>query len=456
MPWSKMEDVSDSVRGIDPPVTLEQANSIARVADALEAKGNKHAWAIAISNFKKNRGKKAKKEGVFSNAVGRLRAFFAPDAGLDVTHVAIMPKQLIPDGMNTGVKAFEANDKRYIVLWTSNAFKDREEETFSTKAWEDYVDRCDRLGQRGRVWFWHVKGSDYATIKWQGMVGRMLVELAEIDNTPRGEKMFNALQHPEQHPDLLPHGWGTSHGFVYRAGDKSAGVYNWVHKFESTTLPAHRASNVYGNVREVIEMPVTKEKAKGLEALLGEELAKEILADAEKASANLEKVGVEFKEADGESSDEEMTDEEKKKKSEEEEKKDEETSAEETKEQLFELEMDDDLLKEIASHVAVKDVVIAALKELLPAAVQQAVAAHSAELAIAVKEAVAEANIATKEQIVQQALSGHIKLTPYVASKSDDNLVPEDVVKEAEKANKRNDGDVVTILAKKMMAGQIS
>jgi len=144
-----------------------------------------------------------------------------------------------------------------------------------------------------------------------------------------------------------------------------------------------------------------------------------------------------------------------KKKKAEEEKKAEETSAEETKEQLFELEMDDDLLKEIASHVAVKDVVIAALKELLPAAVQQAVAAHSAELAIAVKEAVAEANIATKEQIVQQALSGRIKLTPYTASKSDDNVIPDAVVAKAEKAKNREDGDVVTILSKKMMAGQI-
>ena len=35
MPYSSMEDVNDSIKGIDPPVTLAQANKIAEWADAI-------------------------------------------------------------------------------------------------------------------------------------------------------------------------------------------------------------------------------------------------------------------------------------------------------------------------------------------------------------------------------------------------------------------------------------
>jgi len=53
MPYSSMEDVNPAVRGIDPPVTLAQANLIARMADGM--KGNPdvdNPWAAAIGQFK--------------------------------------------------------------------------------------------------------------------------------------------------------------------------------------------------------------------------------------------------------------------------------------------------------------------------------------------------------------------------------------------------------------------
>lgn len=53
MPYKSMEDVNDAIKGIDPPVTLAQANWIAALADELEADGTENAWPVAISQFKK-------------------------------------------------------------------------------------------------------------------------------------------------------------------------------------------------------------------------------------------------------------------------------------------------------------------------------------------------------------------------------------------------------------------
>jgi hypothetical protein len=53
-PYSKLEDANPAILGIDPKVTLEQANSIARAAESIGSDENKNGWAIAISQFKKS------------------------------------------------------------------------------------------------------------------------------------------------------------------------------------------------------------------------------------------------------------------------------------------------------------------------------------------------------------------------------------------------------------------
>jgi len=53
-PYSKLEQVNPAIRGIDPPVDLEQANEIARAADAIGVSKDKNGWAISIGNFKRN------------------------------------------------------------------------------------------------------------------------------------------------------------------------------------------------------------------------------------------------------------------------------------------------------------------------------------------------------------------------------------------------------------------
>jgi hypothetical protein len=53
MPYKTLKDANAALRGIDPPVSLAQANEIARAADAIGTDEEKNGWAISISNFKK-------------------------------------------------------------------------------------------------------------------------------------------------------------------------------------------------------------------------------------------------------------------------------------------------------------------------------------------------------------------------------------------------------------------
>lgn len=51
MPYATMDEVNPAIKGIDPPVTLAQANLIAEWADEIE--DVESPWAVAIANFQK-------------------------------------------------------------------------------------------------------------------------------------------------------------------------------------------------------------------------------------------------------------------------------------------------------------------------------------------------------------------------------------------------------------------
>jgi hypothetical protein len=67
-PYKSMKDVNPSLKGIEPPISLAQANAIAKQADAIGSDDEKNGWAIAISSFKKSHtvkdGKWVKKEAM--------------------------------------------------------------------------------------------------------------------------------------------------------------------------------------------------------------------------------------------------------------------------------------------------------------------------------------------------------------------------------------------------------
>jgi hypothetical protein len=53
MPYKSLTEINPSLRGIKPPITLEQANTIAAQAEGVGTDEKKNGWAIAIANFKK-------------------------------------------------------------------------------------------------------------------------------------------------------------------------------------------------------------------------------------------------------------------------------------------------------------------------------------------------------------------------------------------------------------------
>lgn len=65
-PYDSLKDANPAIRGIDPPVSLAQANAIARQAEAIGNDDEVNGWAVAISSFKKTHtvkdGKWVKKE----------------------------------------------------------------------------------------------------------------------------------------------------------------------------------------------------------------------------------------------------------------------------------------------------------------------------------------------------------------------------------------------------------
>lgn len=391
------------------------------------------AWAALHGGYRGNKYEGPKKQ----EALSKLKALYNDN------------KWPLP-GAETSVKSYEHNGERYLVLWTSNAFQDREGETFSTKALQDYVERHDTTGDYGRVWFWHVKGTDFATVKWEEVVGRMLVSVAQMDHTPYADKMWHAINHPEEFPDLLPMGWGTSHGYAYRMGDKQLGVYDFMEKFESTILPRHRASNPWGGVKEAIEMTRTQEKDDALKRLVGEEEATKTLDGAEKATSVLEQAGISFKEDDTAEAEEDSTVEDA---VDEEEADEEETGADD--DQLYELEVTDELVKEIAGKVDVRTAVKEQVDGVMNGLKEQIIAALTPIIVQTVNEAM-KAQLGTKEQIVQQALSGKIKLTPWSASQSDTTVVaPEQVQGAKEAGSGKKQRDIVGDVVQRMLAGDV-
>lgn len=201
-------------------------------------------------------------------------------------------------GQQTVYKMVKGRDGQlWLILYTTNAFKDREEEIFTTKAIDDYVQRHLHEDVKGKFMFWHVPGTEFGTIRWQGLVGRLLVEAGTFDATPVGEcfKAFLA-EHPDGHPDIAPEGWGASHGYVYVPQDRQDKVYDWFDKEESSVLPAGAASNPHNLGLEVVAMLNEKQKA-ALQSIVGEDTAGEIIRRAEARTKELEAAGVAYKAA---------------------------------------------------------------------------------------------------------------------------------------------------------------
>jgi len=200
-----------------------------------------------------------------------------------------------------GIKLFKGKDKKdWLLVWSTNGFEDRDEETFRTKAIENYVQRHADDETKGAFDFWHIPGTEFGTIRWQGMSGRFLAEMGTFDDTKIGQA-FKAFfeAHPDSHEIISPEGWGASHEFSYRAEDRKDGVYDWFEKQKTTVLPGNAAANPHNPKMEV--MSVNKQQIDALKAIEDETgadgLIDLIMKTGEEKTKELEAAGVSHKAA---------------------------------------------------------------------------------------------------------------------------------------------------------------
>jgi hypothetical protein len=99
-PYKSIGDINPALKGINPPISLAQANEIARVADAIGVSEEKNGWAIAISQFKKNHkvenGHWVKKESM-SEEVDMTEEFAKEDLGKGSALTADKSKEKVSD-----------------------------------------------------------------------------------------------------------------------------------------------------------------------------------------------------------------------------------------------------------------------------------------------------------------------------------------------------------------------
>lgn len=181
--------------------------------------------------------------------------------------------------------------------WTTNGFKDREGEIFTTKALEDYVERHRGEDVKGEFWYRHIPGTKFGTVKWQAMVGRFLAQAGPFDDTDVGRSFKEFFQEfPESHPTIAPEGWGTSHGYFYNHEDRKDGVYDWLEIKESTVLPSSAASNPWSPAPRIIRsVKMNEQEKKDLLAIGGQDFVDLILKKGEGATKDLEEKGIAHK-----------------------------------------------------------------------------------------------------------------------------------------------------------------
>lgn len=177
------------------------------------------------------------------------------------------------------------------VLFSSNAYRDRDGEIVSTKALEADCDRADASRAYGPLRWWHVPGVDIGDCDFNAMHGRILIE----SGTFRDERIGAAVARKAK--DLQ-----VSIGFIHPPDQPdAAGVFHIIRRFERSLVPAGKASNPFTHVlvQEQPTMATVKERLEELTRLLGDSaLVQRVLQAAETTQKTIDEQGVAYKSDD--------------------------------------------------------------------------------------------------------------------------------------------------------------
>lgn len=180
------------------------------------------------------------------------------------------------------------------VSFYSNSFADKSGEIFTEAATDQYIEFLDKgLIPYPDLLYWHILGTKHGQAEWIGREGHINVAAGSFDDS----EMANLFRKEyEREP------YRTSHTYGNPVGGKNAdGQFVAYFDVELSPLPVGKEANEWTpflDIKEMKQMPITPEKRAKLEAILGKELAAQTLDTASKMSAELEAVGLKWKEAE--------------------------------------------------------------------------------------------------------------------------------------------------------------
>lgn len=184
---------------------------------------------------------------------------------------------------DSGVLVFkQANGQWRWVLYSSDAFEDRDKEVVTRKALENDVARTDRDGDYGPLRWWHVgspkwvnpldwrtvvagPGLDIGVCDFSGMSGPVLIESGTFNTPEIGAAI--ALKAKDLQSSL-----GFSHPIGEPDGD---GLYHNIKRFERSLTPKLKASNPRTHLIVAKEAKAVdnQQKLAAFKALVGDDVA---------------------------------------------------------------------------------------------------------------------------------------------------------------------------------------
>jgi len=191
-----------------------------------------------------------------------------------------------------GIAVKTVNGEPWHFTWSTNSFEDRENEIFSIKALENFVDEAEQLNFKGTFDFWHIANTDFATKEWKAIIGKFLVEAGPYMDNEAGKsakKFFS--KHKDNHPEIAPEGWGASPEYRYLPEDRTDGVYDWLWITKTSTLPKSAAANIWTRGSQIMN---DQQKKAAIE-VFGKEFVENLENATVKQTEDLQAAGVNHK-----------------------------------------------------------------------------------------------------------------------------------------------------------------
>lgn len=182
--------------------------------------------------------------------------------------------------------------------WSSNAFEDRDEEIFSLKSLEQYVQENWENEVKGYFNLWHIKNTDFAEKRYQAVIGKFLFEAGPYLKDEKGQAALKFFkQYSAGHPEIAPEGWGASVEYKYLPEERQQKVYQWTWITRTSTLARGAAANVWTKSTQQ-EFIMNDEQRKAAEAIFGKEFTDQLVVQGQQKTKELEDAGVANKQAD--------------------------------------------------------------------------------------------------------------------------------------------------------------